>query len=135
MPVTSRPPELRLSINQGSSFHRELPTAYDRTAVDVNGNPTPFDFTDWTARLDVVDEHENPVVSFATSGENGVITLSNDGQTDLDLDASFTDALVATVEVAGVIHAPCYGNLVYTSPTAVPYTKARAVVEIVRSPS
>ncbi len=129
MAVTWRPPELRLSINQSGPFHRELPWAVDRDDPDER-----FDFTGWTARLRIVDAPENEVVVFATSGEDGVITLGADGTTDLDLAAEHTAALPATVEVAGVIHSACYGELIYTSPDGEPYTKARVVVEIVRSP-
>lgn len=135
MPVTYRAPELRLSIPQGRVFHRELPIAFDRDLVDADGNPVPFDFTGWEARLNLVDEKSNVVIGFATSGEDGGITLTSAGETNLDLTDDQTAALAATVEVAGVIHAPLYGDLDYTSPEGTVYPGCRAVAEITRSTS
>lgn len=128
MTVTYRAQELRLSIRQGTSFHRELPIAYDK----VTG--LPFDWTGWAARLDLFDAADVLVVSFATSGEDGVVTLSNVGECALDLDDSFTEALPALVEIAGVVHAPVYGQFVFTSPGGPLYDGPRAAAEIVRSP-
>lgn len=125
--VTYRPPELRLSIVQGVTFHRELAIAYDRTTGE------PFNFSGWTATLDLVDEAGAVVVSFAESGEAGVIGLSSFGGSNINLDSSFTATLPATVEVAGVVHAPLRGHLIYLSPESVPYEGARVTAEIVRS--
>lgn len=129
MPVTYRAQEIRLSIRQGTTFHRELPPA------TVKATGLPFNWVGWTARLDLYDATNTLVLSFATSGEDGVVTLGALGTVDLDLDDSFTDALVATVELAGVIHAPLYGQFVFTAPDDTPYDGPRVVAEIVRSPS
>lgn len=138
MPATYRAQGLRLSIRQVTSFHRELPIAYDRTELTIMGEPLAFNFTwpppGWTARLDLFDAAETLVVSFATSGEDGLITLTLHGEVDLYLDDTFTAALPATVEIAGVVHAPIYGQLVFTSPAGVPYDGPRVTAEIVRSP-
>lgn len=131
MPVTERPPELRLSMPQGGNFHRELEPAEDRASVEA-GTPAPFDWTGWTARVDFVNEQDVVVTSFATSGEDGVITMYANGGIDFDMDTDLIDALAATVEVAGVIHAPLYGNFVVTSPDDDDYVAARAVLEITR---
>ena len=128
MPVTYRAQEMRLSIRQGTTFHRELPLAEDKVTGD------PFDFTGWSARLDLYDADGTLVVSFADAGEDGEITLTNHGVVDLDLNESFIDAIVDTVEIAGVVHAPVYGQLVFTSPEGIDYDGPRTIAEIVRSP-
>jgi hypothetical protein len=128
MAITYRASEIRLSITQGVGFHRELELAYDRYTG------LPFDFTGWTAALVVVDEKNVTVLEFATTGEAGVITLGSDGTIDLDLAAGYTTSLAASREVAGVIHAPLYGDLVLTSPEDDPFLAARAVIEIRKAP-
>lgn len=125
--LVARPYQLELVIDQGYHFHRELPIALD---TDTGA---PFDFTGWTARMDVRRHDGQLITEFADTAENGVITLTSAGEVSLDMAAEFTAALVPTTEYAGTLHAPYYADLVFIDPADVPWVRAKAVVTVTRN--
>lgn len=114
MADTYRPALFSFFIPQGQHFHLEFPPFLDATTG------VPFDFTadpGWIGRVDVVEQDGTAVVSFATSGEDGLVTLDSQGVPSLDLAAAFTAALEPTTEYGGAAKGPYYGDLVLTDPT------------------
>lgn len=86
---TFQPLAFYFDIPQGTHFHLEFPHFIDADTGER------FDFTadtegTWTARMEVRTKDGSPVAAFATSGENGVITLGSDGVVQLDLNAAYT---------------------------------------------
>jgi hypothetical protein len=122
-----RPYRFAFVIPQGQAFHLEFPPFVDTTT----GEPYDFVAAGATARMDVIKADDTPVTAFATTGEDGVITLGTLGQVELDLSATFTDALTPTTEYAGANHGPVYGDLVITQ-DAVPWLMAKGTGEITR---
>lgn len=116
---------------QGGHFHKELEPALDRAAFEA-GNRVPFDWTGWTGRADIVNEQNVTIVTFTTGGVTGMITMDNAGAINFDLVSDLIDDMAATVEVAGVIHAPLYGTFIVTSPDGDPYVVADVTLEIPR---
>jgi hypothetical protein len=116
MADTFRPHPFRFEIPQGAHYHQVL---LRRITDKETGEP--FDFTadpegEWTARMDVRTPSGGLVVSFATSGEDGVIELSAEGVVSFDLAAEFTDELEATTEYGGEIAGPLYAGLILVDP-------------------
>lgn len=91
--------QLRFSfdIPQGAHFHLEFPPMADpETSL-------PFDFANdpegnWTARMEIRTADGDLAAAFATSGEDGVITLDTEGVIALDMTEEFTAALTATYD-------------------------------------
>jgi propanediol dehydratase large subunit len=125
--TVSRPYSFELVIGQGYHFHREFPLALDAETGD------PFDFTGWTARMDVRRYDGQLVTEFATEAEDGIITLGTEGQVDIDLAAEFTAALEPTTEYAGTLHGPYYADLVFIDPDDVPWLRGKGVVTVTRN--
>lgn len=103
------------TIQQGSHFHHEL------LVNDINTGE-PFDFTadpdgDWTARAEVRDIDGTLIAAFATTGEDGVITLDADGILALDLAAEFTANLTPTAGYGGTnVSGPVFADIKLTDP-------------------
>lgn len=122
-----RPHRFYFVIPQGQAFHLEFPPFVDTTTGEL------YDFVaaGCTARMDVITAEGAAVTAFATSGEDGVITLTAYGEVQLDLADTLTDALTPTTEYAGASHGPVFGDLVITQ-DGVPYLMAKGTGEITR---
>lgn len=110
---TFTPAQFYFQIQQGQHFHLEFPPFVDVATGEA------FDFTAeaWVGRLDVKSQGGAVVVSFASSGEDGVVTFGSDGSVALDLNASFTAALTPTSDFnSSPNSSPLYGDLVLTDP-------------------
>lgn len=110
-----QPPVFYFVIPQGQHFHLELPAFLDADTGE------PFDFTadplgTWAGRMDVITRSGSTVVSFATSGEDGVISLGSDGVVSLDMADEYTANLSATKSIVGNAGAMLYGDVVLTDP-------------------
>lgn len=111
---TFTPQQFYFSIQQGAHFHLEFSAFVDAATGE------PFDFTAeaWVAKMDVKTKDGSPVCSFATSGENGTITLRSDGTVGVDLRSQYTSALTPTVDYqSNAGPSPVYADLVLIDPT------------------
>jgi len=109
------PPKFYFVIQQGSHFHSELAPQLDAETRE------PFDFTSdpagtWQARMDVVSSDGTKIVSFATSGQPGVITLGSTGVIAFDLDASDSQNLSVTTNFDYQSTTAVYADLVLIDP-------------------
>ena len=109
------PGEFVFVIPQGQHFHLEFPPFLDA----VTGER--FNFPDdpegaWDGRMDVRNASGEVLISFATSGEDGTVTLDEYGVASVDLLATYTGALDETTGLPGIGGLVLAGDLVLTDP-------------------
>lgn len=81
------PAKLNLTIYQGATFRKRMVWKVKKTGV-------PVDLTGCTARMQVREEIESPIVLLSLTTENGGIALGGvDGTVDLYLDDGDTEAI------------------------------------------